>query len=288
MAVRAGEEVVVDVGVAVFATDRSWAVDDLAREVEARGLASLALPEHTHLPVDHTPHPSGQPLPDEYRRTLDPFVALAVAAAVTEHLRLVTGVTLVAQRDPLVLAKEVATLDHLSGGRVTVGVGYGWNRPEVAHHGVPFAHRRDAVQDRVAALRDLWTEDVASSDRPYARFGPTWSWPKPVQRPHPPLLLGAALGPRTLRDLVAGFDGWLPIGASAVREGLPRLRDAWEAAGRAGRALVHVYGTRPDAEVLRGLAGFGVDAVSLWLPSAPRAEALPLLDAIAAAAEGLT
>ncbi len=277
-----------EVGVAVFATDRSWPVDDLAREVEARGLASLALPEHTHLPVDHTPHPSGQPLPDEYRRTLDPFVALAVAATVTERLRLLTGVTLVAQRDPLVLAKEVATLDLLSGGRVTVGVGYGWDRPEVAHHGVPFAERRAAVQDRVAAMRSLWTEDVASSDRPYARFGPTWSWPKPVQHPHPPLLLGAGLGPRTLRDLVEAFDGWLPIGASAVREGLPGLRDAWEAAGRSGRPLVHVYGTRPEAEMLRELAELGVDAVSLWLPSAPRAEALPVLDAIAAAAEGLS
>jgi probable F420-dependent oxidoreductase len=276
-----------DVGVAMFATDLSWPVDDLAREVEARGLASLALPEHTHIPVDHTPHPSGQPLPDEYRRTLDPFVALAVAATVTEQLRLVTGVTLVAQRDPLVLAKEVATLDLLSGGRVTVGVGYGWNRPEVAHHGVAFEERRAAVQDRVAAMRSLWTQEVASSDRPFARFGPTWSWPKPVQSPHPPLLLGAGLGPRTLADLVEGFDGWLPIGARAVRDGLPRLQDAWDAAGRPGRPLVHVYGTRPDVEVLQGLAALGVDAVSLWLPSAPRAEALPVLDAIAAAAEGL-
>lgn len=275
------------VGVAVFATDRSWAVDDLAREVEARGLASLAVPEHTHIPVDHTPHPSGQPLPDEYRRTLDPFVALTVAASVTQRLRLVTGVTLVAQRDPLVLAKEVATLDLLSGGRVTVGVGYGWNRPEVAHHGVAFSERRAAVQDRVLALRSLWTEEVASSDRPYARFGPTWSWPKPVQSPHPPLLLGAGLGPRTIGDLVEAFDGWMPIGASAVRDGLPRLQGAWETAGRPGRPLVHVYGTRPDAEVLQELAGFGVDAVSLWLPSASRADALPVLDAIAAAAEGL-
>jgi alkanesulfonate monooxygenase SsuD/methylene tetrahydromethanopterin reductase-like flavin-dependent oxidoreductase (luciferase family) len=186
-----------------------------------------------------------------------------------------------------VLAKEVATLDHLSGGRLTVGVGYGWNRPEVAHHGVAFEQRRAAVQDRVAAMRSLWTEEVAASDRPFARFEPSWSWPKPVQSPHPPLLLGAGLGPRTLAALVEGFDGWLPIGASAVRDGLPRLQDAWEAAGRPGRPLVHVYGTRPDVEVLQGLAALGVDAVSLWLPSAPRAEALPVLDAIAAAAEGL-
>jgi probable F420-dependent oxidoreductase len=277
----------VEVGVAVFATDRSWPIDDLAREVEARGLASLALPEHTHMPVDHTPHPAGRGLPDEYRRTLDPFVALAVAASVTERLRLVTGVTLVAQRDPLVLAKEVATLDHLSGGRVTVGVGYGWNRPEVADHGVPFEERRAAVLDRVLALRSLWTEEVAASDRPYAHFAPSWSWPKPAQRPHPPLLLGAGIGPRTLADLVMAFDGWLPIGAGATREGVPRLRDAWEAAGRAGRPIVHVYGTRPDAEVLRELATLGVDAVSLWLPPTPRADALPVLDAIAAAAEAL-
>lgn len=130
-----------DVGVAVFATDRSWPVADVARAVEARGLASLAVPGHTHPPVDHRPHPSGQPLPDEHRRSLDPSVALAVAAAVTEQLRLVTGVCLVAQRDPLVLAKEVATLVHLSVGRVTLGVGDGWNAPGTEHHGVRFADR---------------------------------------------------------------------------------------------------------------------------------------------------
>jgi probable F420-dependent oxidoreductase len=277
----------VDIGVAVFATDRSWPVDDLARAVEARGLASLAVPEHTHMPVDHHPHPSGQSLPDEYRRTLDPFVALTVAAAVTEQLRLVTGVCLVAQRDPLVLAKEVATLDHVSDGRLTLGVGYGWNPPETEHHGVRFADRREVVRDRVAALRALWTEEVATSDREHASFGPTWSWPKPHQRPHPPVLLGAGLGPRTLRDLVAAFDGWMPIGATATREGLPRLHGAWDAAGRDGAPVVHVYGTRPDPEVLGHLASLGVDAVSLWLPSAPRRQALPVLDAIAGAAEAL-
>jgi probable F420-dependent oxidoreductase len=277
----------VDIGVAVFATDRSWPIDDLAREVEARGLASLAVPEHTHMPVDHRPHPSGQPLPDEYRRTLDPFVALAVAAAATERLRLVTGVCLVAQRDPLVLAKEAATLDHLSDGRLTLGVGYGWNRPETEHHGVRFADRREVVRDRVAALRALWTEEVASSDTGQVWFAPSWSWPKPRQQPHPPILLGAGLGPRTLPDLVAGFDGWMPMGATATREGLPRLHGAWEAAGRPGQPIVHVSGTRPDPDVLGHLASLGVDAVSLWLPSAPRAQALPVLDAIAGAAEAM-
>jgi alkanesulfonate monooxygenase SsuD/methylene tetrahydromethanopterin reductase-like flavin-dependent oxidoreductase (luciferase family) len=276
-----------DVGVAMFATDRSWPVDDLAREVEARGLASLALPEHTHIPVDHTPHPSGQPLPDEYRRTLDPFVALAVAATVTEQLRLVTGVTLVAQRDPLVLAKEVATLDLLSGGRVTVGVGYGWNRPEVAHHGVrvrgaprrrPGPGRRHALAVDARRSRPATGPSRGSADLVVAEAGAVAAPAVAVGgRPRAP----DARGPRR------GFDGWLPIGASAVRDGLPRLQDAWDAAGRPGRPLVHVYGTRPDVEVLQGLAALGVDAVSLWLPSAPRAEALPVLDAIAAAAEGL-
>jgi probable F420-dependent oxidoreductase len=277
----------VEVGVATFATDRSWPIAELASELEDRGLAHLAVPEHTHLPVEHTPHPSGGPLPEEYRRTLDPFVALTTAAAVTTRLRLVTGVCLVAQRDPLVLAKEAASLDLVSGGRLTLGVGYGWDVPEVEHHGVAFGERRAVVRDRVDALRSLWTEEVASAATTHVRFAASWSWPKPVQDPHPPVLLGAALGPRTLEDLTASFDGWMPIGAAAVRRGLPALHEAWRAAGRAGRPHVHVYGTRADTEVLRSLARLGVDAVSLWLPSSPRSGALPVLDAIAAAAEGL-
>ena len=273
------------IGVSVFATDTTWPIDDLAAAVETRGLASLTVPEHTHMPVDHTPHPAGMDLPEEYARTLDPFVALAVAAAVTTTLELITGVVLPAQRDPIVTAKEVATLDHLSQGRVTLGVGYGWNVPELEHHGVAFADRRDVVRDRLALMRSLWTDEVATSDTEHARLAPSRAWPKPVQRPHPPVLLGAGLGPRTLADLVAVCDGWLPLGMRATAEGLPRLREAWQAAGREGEPMVHVSGARPDADYLRRLADLGVDRASVWLPSSSREEALPVLDELAVVAE---
>ena len=273
------------IGVSVFATDTTWPIDDLAAAVETRGLASLTVPEHTHMPVDHTPHPAGMDLPEEYARTLDPFVALAVAAAVTTTLELITGVVLPAQRDPIVTAKEVATLDHLSQGRVTLGVGYGWNVPELEHHGVAFADRRDVVRDRLALMRALWTDEVASIDTEHAQLAPSRAWPKPVQRPHPPVLLGAGLGPRTLADLVAVCDGWLPLGMRATAEGLPRLQEAWQAAGRQGEPVVHVSGARPDADYLRRLADLGVERASVWLPSSSREEALPTLDELATVAE---
>ncbi|GGI06316.1 TIGR03619 family F420-dependent LLM class oxidoreductase [Egicoccus halophilus] len=268
-------------GVAIFLTDRTPTPVDLARAVEERGLDHLFVPEHTHMPLAHDPHPSGEPLPDPYRRTLDPFVALAAAAAVTERIELGTGICLVAQRDPIVTAKEVASLDLVSGGRFVLGVGYGWNRPELEAHGVAWADRRDVVRDRLRVLRALWTEDVASVDAPHAQLAPSQAWPKPSRAPHPPVLLGAGLGPRTLADLVDVADGWMPMGASATREGLPRLRDGWERAGRDGSPTVHVYGTRPDLDGLRELAGLGVDAVSLWLPSAGADEVVPALDRIA-------
>lgn len=273
------------IGISVFATDRSWPIDDLARATEDRGLASLMVPEHTHMPVEHTPHPAGRGLPDEYQRTLDPFLALGAAAAATSRLELLTGVALVAQRDPIVTAKEVATLDHLSGGRVTFGVGYGWNVPELEHHGVAFTDRRAVARDRLALMRALWTQQEASLEAEHASLAPSRAWPKPLQRPHPPVLLGAALGPRTLGDLVTVCDGWLPLGARAAAEGLPRLREAWREAGREGAPMVHVSGARPDADYLRRLAGAGVDRASVWVPSTGREETLPALDELAALAE---
>lgn len=272
---------------AIFATDRSWPVADLAREIEERGLASLAVPEHTHMPVDHTPHPSGGPLPEEYRRLLDPFVALSVAAAVTTRLELLTGLALLAQRDPIVTAKEVASLDHVSGGRFSFGVGYGWNEPELRHHGVRFDQRRAVVRERLQAMRRLWTDESASYWSDHVHLGTSWAWPKPIQEPHPPVLLGAGLGPRTLADLVAVADGWLPIGTSATLAGLPTLRAAWAEAGRVGRPLVHTFLARPSLSALGELASAGVDAATIWLPSAPRDEVVPVLDEVTQAAAQL-
>lgn len=270
-----------DLGVAVFATDRSWALAELAPEVEARGLTSLGVPEHTHLPVATGTGPGGRELPEEYQRTLDPFVALATAAAVTEQLTVMTAVCLVAQREPLVLAKEVASLDHVSGGRVTFGIGYGWNQPEIEHHGVAFDERRVVVHERLRAMKAVWRQEVAAVATPHVRFGPTWSWPKPVRAPHPPVLLGAGLGPRTLAAVVEDADGWMPVGTDAALEGLPRLRTAWTAAGRDGHPTVHALLGRPDAQAVTALAAAGVDAVSIWLPSAPRQTTLPVLDEVA-------
>jgi probable F420-dependent oxidoreductase len=268
-------------GVAIFLTDRTIAPDELGRAVEERGLASLFVPEHTHVPVDHSTHPAGGDLPDEYRRTLDPFVTLTAAAAVTDRLRLGTGICLLAQRDPIVTAKEVATLDLLSAGRFTFGVGYGWNVAELAHHGVPWDDRRAVVRDRLHTMRSLWTDEVAASEAARAPLSRSWAWPKPVQQPHPPVLLGAGLGPRTLEDLVAVCDGWMPIGARSTETGMPKLRAAWRDAGRAGDPIVHVYGTTPKLATLTRLADLGVDEVSLWLPSAPAPEVLPVLDRFA-------
>ncbi len=275
-------------GVAIFMTDRSIRPDVLARAAEDAGLESLWVPEHTHMPVDHSPWPGGDELPDEYRRMLDPFVALTAAAAASTSLRLGTGVCLAAQRDPLLLAKETATLDLVSGGRLLFGVGYGWNRPEAEHHGTSFADRRDVLREKVLAVKALWTEEAASFDGEHVAFGPSWSWPEPVQDPHPPVLLGASLGDRTLRDLVEYADGWMPIGASAAEHGMARLRAAAEDAGRdPGSLSVTVYGTRPDAERLSRLAEIGVERIVLWLPSSEESRVLEVLDSHARLLEGL-
>lgn len=272
-------------GVAFSPTDRSARPDDLAAAVEARGLASLSVLEHTHMPVDHAPYPGG--LPEEYRRLLDPFVALAAAASATRDLQLGTSVCLVAQRDPIILAKEAASLDLLSGGRFTLGVGLGWNRPESDNHGVPWTERRAVVREKITAIRALWTEEAASFDGEHVAFGPSWSWPKPHQRPHPPILLGAGLRPRTLDDLAAVFDGWMPVGIDGIGDNLRRLRQAWSEAGRKGEPSVHVCDTQVDADSLQRLADLGVDQVSVLLPSETLDLIGPALDRYARLAEQL-
>ncbi len=270
-------------GITMFATDTSIAPDRLAREVEDRGFESLFVPEHTHMPVDHSPHPSGRGLPDEYKRTHDPFVALTAAAAATSDLKLGTGICLVAQRDPILLAKQAASLDRLSDGRFLFGVGYGWNRPEAQHHGVDFDRRRDVLREKVLAIRGLWTQEEAGFDGEHVSFAPSWSWPKPVQEPHPPILLGAAAGGSTFAHVIEFCDAWLPIGARPVFEDLPRLRQAAEDAGRDPDTIsVTVYGTTPDPGRLVDLAEAGVERTVLWVPSVDATQALEHLDRHAA------
>src|SRR5881628_1791766 len=195
-------------GVQMFATDEAIRVDDLARAAEERGFESLWLPEHTHIPVSRrSPWPGGPTLPREYWRTHDLFVALATAAAVTTRLRVASGICLLVERDPIITAKEVASLDHLSGGRVLFGIGGGWNAEEMEDHGTDFKQRWRVLRERVLAMKRIWTEDEAAFEGDFVRFEPLWSWPKPVQKPHPPILLGGH-GPRALARVVDYCDGW--------------------------------------------------------------------------------
>jgi probable F420-dependent oxidoreductase len=273
------------IGLTMFTTDRVMDPASLAREAEARGFHSLYVPEHTHIPTSRrTPPPTGETvLPEEYKRTLDPFVALAAAAAVTTRIRLGTAVCLVAQHDPIVLAKEIATLDLLSGGRVVLGVGFGWNREEMESHGVDFRRRRLLVREKLLAMRALWTEERARFDGEHVRFAESWSWPKPVQRPAPPVLLGGTAGPTLFAHIAEYGDGWMPIGGAGVRAVLPDLRRALETAGRDPAALrVVLIGTVPDPGKLEYYAALGVTEVALRLPSGPREVVLPALDRYAA------
>jgi probable F420-dependent oxidoreductase len=272
-------------GVTIFATDQSMSPVELAREAEARGFHSLYVPEHTHIPLSRrTPPPTGDAvLAEEYKRTLDPWIALAAAAAVTSAIRLGTGIALVAQHDPIALAKQIATLDRLSDGRVVLGIGYGWNEDEMESHGVDPRRRRAHVREVMLAMQALWSNDVASFDGEFVRFAASWQWPKPLQRPRPPVLIGGAHGPKLFEHIAEYGDGWIPIGGAGVREALPALRDAFEKRDRDPSGL-HVVpmGIHPTREKLDYYASVGVTEAVVRLPSAPRDEVLPLLDAYAA------
>jgi len=272
------------VGVTIFATDRGMSPVELAREAEARGFHSLYVPEHTHIPTSRrTPPPTGDAvLPEEYKRTLDPYVALAAAAAVTSRIRLGTGIALVAQHDPIALAKALATLDLVSGGRLVVGVGFGWNREEMESHGVDYKRRREIVREKMLAIQALWTNEVAGFAGEHVRFEPSWQWPKPVQKPRPPVLIGGAPGPKLFAHVAEWADGWLPIGGAGLEAALPELRRASEARGRDPATLQVVpMGVLPDAGKLEHYASIGVTEAVLRLPSAPRDVVMPVLDAYA-------
>ncbi|MGH9031662.1 MAG: LLM class F420-dependent oxidoreductase [Acidimicrobiia bacterium] len=268
-------------GVTMFATDQAMAIGDLARAAEERGFSSLYVPEHTHIPTSRaTPAPTGDAqLPDQYSRTLDPFVALTAAAAATGRLRVGTGIALVAQRDPIVTAKAVATLDWLSGGRFTFGIGFGWNREEMADHGVEYAKRRAIVRQKVLAMRRLWEDDEASFTGEHVRVEPSWAWPKPVQRPRLPVLIGGAAGPKLFAHVVEYADGWIPIGGGGLTKALPELRRTAEDAGRDPDELeVIPFGTIPEQGKLDHYASLGISEVVVRAPSARAERVLPVLD----------
>jgi probable F420-dependent oxidoreductase len=271
----------VHIGVTLHATDLAMDVPELAREAEARGFHSLYVPEHTHIPVSRrTPPPTGDAeLADEYKRSPDPLVVLAAAAAVTRRIRLGTGIGLPAQHDPISLAKQIATLDRLSGGRLVYGIGYGWNLEEMEDHGIDTKRRRARVREVMLAMQELWSKEVASFSGEFVRFEPSWQWPKPIQQPRPRVLIGAAPGPSLLAHVAEFADGWIPIGGAGIRATLPELRRALEARGRDPRAL-HVVpmGVFPEEGKLAYYREQGVTECVLRLPSAPRDRVMPVLD----------
>jgi len=266
-------------GVALFATDLTSDVRDVARAAEDAGFESLFVAEHTHIPTARTtPYPMGGDLPDEYARTYDPLVALTAAAAVTERLRVGTGVCLVVERDPIVLAKEVSTLDVLSNGRVLLGVGAGWNVEELAHHGVEFTDRWDVLRERVELMQQLWTNDVASYDGKHASLQPSWQWPKPVQ-PRVPVLVGAA-GKRAMKLAVEIGGGWMPMPSKdKLADRLATLADL-AAEYDAPVPPVTMYLVRPDRNVIDHYAALGIERCIFLLPT--RGDAVAALREIAA------
>lgn len=274
----------------IFLTDETISPVRLARELEQRGFTGLYLPQHTHIPVSRkTPSPAGDPLPREYGRAVDPFLALAQAAAVTHRIELGTGVALVAQHDPIVLAKQAATLDFLSGGRFTLGVGYGWNVEEAEDHGVDWGTRRELVRDRMALMRALWSAEPTAYDGEFGSVQASWAHPKPVRRPRrlqgtdslvgPRTLIGGAAGPKLFAHIAEYADGWMPVGGGGLSETLPELRRVWTAAGRPGEPEVMPYAVHPSAGKLAHYADLGIEEVAVGLPSAPEAEVLRALDA---------
>ena len=267
-------------GIATFVTDEGIRPDVLGRGLEERGFDSLFLAEHSHIPVSReTPYPGGGDLPRVYYHTLDPFVALTAAAGTTTSLLLGTGIALLPQRDVFHTAKEVASLDLLSGGRVRFGVGVGWNREEMRDHGVDPASRGPLMNEQLAALKELWTKDQAEFHGRYVSFGPAFSWPKPVQRPHPPIVIGGE-SKAALDRLLHYGDEWLPrayMSPQRIREVRQWLADN----GRDGVPFT-VFGAR-GPESVEGFAGAGVERVTFMLPTTPEAESLAALDRLAEA-----
>ncbi len=266
-----------DFGLQITPTDRGIAPDVLAREAEQRGFLSLSVAEHTHIPLtSQAPTPDGV-VPDEYKHCHDPFVWLSAVAAVTTRLLIGTGVCLVAQRDLIAVAKQVASLDALSKGRMIFGIGYGWNQAEARSHGIDPAQRRPILREKVLAMQELWTRDVASFDGEHVHLAPSWSWPKPVQSPHPPIVMGAPPREAVFRHIVEFCDGWMPFVFEA--ETIATLHRMAEEAGRDPSSILLVSHRAPDdPRELARLADLGVHRASFSLPPASPDVVLEKLD----------
>ncbi len=272
-------------GVVLFTSDRGITPAEAAQVAEHLGFDSFAVPEHTHIPVRReAAHPGTQSseLPDDrYTRTLDPWVALAMAAAVTGRIRLSTAVALPAEHDPISLAKTIASLDHLSGGRVDLGIGFGWNTDELTDHGVPGTRRRTVLREHVDAMRALWTMDEAAYQGEFISFGSSWAWPKPVQQPMP-VLLGAGGTERNFRWIAAHADGWITTPRDTeIERRVAELQWAWVEAGRDGLPKVTALAGRPDLEELVRWQKAGVTEVLFGLPDRSAADVAGYLGKLA-------
>ncbi|MBV9577294.1 MAG: LLM class F420-dependent oxidoreductase [Chloroflexi bacterium] len=270
-----------DFGVLMFPTDFSIGVVDLARATEDLGFESLWLPEHTHIPAERkTPYPGGTELPLEYSHSLDPFISLAAAAVVTTTLKLGTGVCLVIEHDPIVLAKEVATVDYLSNGRFVFGIGAGWNREEMANHGTDPTRRFAVMRERTLAMREIWTQDEASFHGKFVNFDRIWQWPKPVQRPHPPILVGGN-GVRTLERVVEYGDEWGPIIGRGDTDLVERMAELQQLAAAAGRKPIPVTIfslNSHDPRLVERFFNAGASRYIFGLPPRRSEELMPILE----------
>jgi probable F420-dependent oxidoreductase len=268
-------------GIAIFDTDYSIAIDELARAAEQRGFESLWVPEHTHIPTSRRSPFAGGELPEQYKHTLDPFVSLTAAAMATTRLRVGTGICLVIERDTITTAKSVASVDHVSNGRFLFGVGGGWNREEMEHHGTDFPTRFKRLEEQIRAMKAIWTKDVAEYHGKWVNFDPIWAWPKPIQKPHPPVVFGGET-PYTLQRIVEIGDGWFPRGRAGAEVVLKGLADLKARAAKAGRDMktisVSVFAAKPEPADLARLAEGGVTRAIFLLPSEGRDKVLPLLD----------
>jgi probable F420-dependent oxidoreductase len=255
-------------GIAIFLTDYTIEPRRLARLVEERGFDSLLVTEHTHIPASReTPWPGGGELPREYSHSHDPFVSLAMFAAVTERIKIGTGVCLVTEHDPIVLAKTIASLDRLSGGRVVFGVGAGWNREEMRNHGTDPARRHGVMRERVEAMKAIWTQDEAEYHGRHVDFDPIWSWPKPFQKPHPPVVVGG-VGEKVLDRVVAYGDEWMPNRMESPEQLKARIDDLQSRAADAGRGRIPVsyFGVKPEPRAIERLEWAGVESCLFYAP----------------------
>ena len=277
------------VGLMIFPTDYSMQPTDLAIEAEARDFESIWLPEHSHIPTSRkSPWPGGGVLPKYYYESYDPFVSLGAAAAVTKRIKLATGICLIVERDPIHTAKEVSTVDRLSSGRFIFGVGGGWNAEEMANHGTAFETRFKLMRECILAMKEIWTQPKTKYSGEFVKFDEMMQWPKPVQKPHPPIVVGGGF-PHGAKRAIAYGDGWMPIGGRTdPLEVLPQFRKMAQDAGRDTASLsVSIFDAPKDLEVLKRFRDAGIDRVVLSMPSKSRDDVLPILDKSVALVRGL-